>query len=351
MSIVAVATTGIYCRAGCPAPAPKATNTGVVPSVEVARAAGYRACKRCHPDREPPAAERADADVFLPYRGRRDLRSLLSFLAARAIPGVEATTANELVRTLRLPRGAGLLVAKVEGSRLRCRVWVEDPRDAADAMERARHLFDLDRDLRTIDADLSADPDLATLMKGRRGKAVPGTVDGFELAVRAILGQQVTVSGARTLATRLVAAFGAPLPERARDLSGGRVTHVFPSPERLAEADVAGIGMPGTRAESIRSLASAVAAEEIDLSDTADPADVRQALTSIRGVGPWTADYVTMRVQRDADAFLSSDLGVRKAMGGLGIHDERRAIEARAERWRPWRAYAQQYLWASLTAG
>ena len=351
MSFVAVATTGIYCRPGCPAPAPKPANAGHVPTVEVARAAGYRACKRCHPDEVTPAAEGTDADVFLPYRGRRDLGSIVSFLQTRAIARLEAVTAGELVRALRLAHGTGLLVLTVDGKRVRCRVWVEDPLDASDAVSRARQLLDLDRDLRTVEAELGGDPGLAALMKGRRGKGVPGTTDGFELAVRAILGQQVSVPGARTLGGRLVERFGSPLPEAARRLSGERVSHVFPAPEVLADADVSVIGMPGARGEAVRELAQAVASGRLDLSGSADPAGVREDLTSIRGVGPWTADYVAMRVQHDPDAFLTSDLGVRKAMARLGVDDDRRAIELRAERWRPWRAYAQQYLWASLAAG
>ena len=351
MSFVAVATTGIYCRPGCPAPAPRASNTGRVPTTEVARAAGYRACKRCHPDEATAAADLSEPDVFLPYRGRRDLRGLFAFLAARAIPGVEAIADDELVRTLRLPHGPGLLVTNLEGSRIRCRAWAADPRDAAGAIARTRELLDLDRDLRTVESDLADDPALATLMKGRRGTAVPGTVDGFELAVRAILGQQVSVAGARTLAGRLVARFGTDLPERGVALSGGRANRVFPAPERLAEADVAAIGMPRARADAIRAVARAVAAGEIDLSSAADPEVVSEQLIALPGVGPWTASYVTMRAQRDPDAFLAADLGVRKAMASLGVEDERRAIEARAERWRPWRAYALQHLWAALPAG
>ena len=351
MSFVAVATTGIYCRPGCPAPAPKASNAGRVPTTEVARAAGYRACKRCHPDEADLATDGSESDVYLPYRGRRDLRAMLSFLAARAIPGVEAIADDELVRTLRLPHGPGSLVANLEGPRLRARAWVEDARDAAEAIARARELFDLDRDLRTVERDLASDPALAALMKGRRGTAVPGTVDGFELAVRAILGQQVSVPGARTLAGRLVARFGTDLPEPGMALSGGRATRVFPAPEELAEADIAVIGMPRARADAIRVLARAVAAGEIDLSRTAEPECVSEQLVALPGVGPWTAGYVTMRAQRAPDAFLATDLGVRKAMTRLGVNDERRAIEARAERWRPWRAYALQYLWAALPEG
>ena len=346
MSFVAVATTGIYCRPGCPAPAPRASNSGRVPTTEVARAAGYRACKRCHPDEATSSADLSETDVFLPYRGRRDVRAMLGFLAARAIPEIEAIADDELVRTLRLPHGSGVLGANLEGNRIRCRTWVEDARDAAEAIARARELFDLDRDLRAVESDLATDPALAVLMKGRRGTAVPGTVDGFELAVRAILGQQVSVAGARTLAGRLVARFGSDLPERGVAASGGRAGRVFPAPEVLAGTDAGVIGIPRSRAAAIRVLAQAVASDEIDLSATADPEVVSEKLTALPGLGPWTAAYVTMRVQRDPDAFLASDLGVRKAMARLGVHDDRRAIEERAERWRPWRAYALQYLWA-----
>ena len=360
MTLIAVASTGIYCRSGCPAPAPRATNVGRVPTAAAARAAGYRACKRCHPDDEIAPARGgisvtegsgSECDLTLPYQGRRNLRALLDFLAARAIPEVEAVTAGELIRTLRLDNGVGIARVTLQPGRVRCRTWVESADDDAPALAKVRSLLDLDRDLTAIETDLRADAQMASLMKGRRGTGVAGTVDGFELAVRAILGQQVTVAGARTLAGRVVAAFGTALPrhalaENAHDAARVEVTRVFPAPERLAEADLAALGMPRSRAEAIRALARRVAAGDIDLSASAGVPEVRTSLLAIPGVGPWTAGYVAMRAQRDPDAFLPSDLGVRKAMVALGVPDDPRAIGERAERWRPWRAYALQYLWA-----
>jgi AraC family transcriptional regulator of adaptative response / DNA-3-methyladenine glycosylase II len=162
--------------------------------------------------------------------------------------------------------------------------------------------------------------------------------------VRAILGQQVSVAGARTLTGRLVAAFGDDLSSK----DNAAPARLFPTATRLAEADVASLGMPVKRADAIRELSRAVAAGEIDLTPTADGDATRAALVAIPGVGPWTASYVAMRALRDPDAFLPGDLGVRKAMARLGVGDSPAAIERRASAWRPWRSYALQHLWASL---
>ena len=353
MRVIAVASTGIYCRDGCPAPPPAPRNVSLVASVEVARAAGYRACKRCRPDDldTRPTHGAAAVEVVLPYRGRRDLSFLFGFLSARAIAGVESFGPDVASRTLRLPHGGGVVRLEARPGRVRCRSWVESESDAAAAIAAVRSLLDLDTDLGTAEAALAADPEMARLMRGHRGRGVPGTVDGSELAVRAVLGQQISVAGARTLAARLVARFGSDLPPRDDGTEGEPApTRLFPSPDVLAEADVASIGMPRSRAAAVRHLARALAEGRVSLSASAEPDHVRESLLALPGIGSWTATYITMRVQHDADAFLPSDLGVRKAMVALGVSDDPRSIERRAEAWRPWRAYAQQHLWASLGA-
>lgn len=316
----------------------------------VARAAGYRACKRCDPDSLVIEVSPGPVsfEVALPYRGRRDIGATLAFLGARAVPGLESNDDHRFTRTLRLARGAGRVEIEPGRGRVACRVWVEHPGDAAEVPAKARSLLDLDRDLAAVERDLAEDGELARVMRGRRGRGVPGAVDGFEMAVRAVLGQQVSVAGARTLTGRLVDRFGRRLA------SNGSLDHgpdrLFPDPVDLAEADAAAIGMPAARAAAIRGLACAVAEGDLDLSPGAGADEVRSRLVSLSGLGPWTASYVTMRVQHDPDVFLAGDLGVRKAMSRFGVADEPSAIQARSEPWRPWRAYAVQYLWAGLGA-
>ncbi|MGZ5354663.1 MAG: DNA-3-methyladenine glycosylase family protein, partial [Actinomycetota bacterium] len=203
-----------------------------------------------------------------------------------------------------------------------------------------RRLLDLDADPETIDGTLSADPALRPLVRRTPGVRVPGAVDGLELAVRAVLGQQVTVRAARTLAGRLVERLGAPL-----DRPVGAVTHAFPSADRLAEAPEAGLGMPDGRARTIHRLAELVALGGLDLSGAADRDETLRRLADVPGVGPWTCAYVAMRALGDPDAFPAGDLGLRRGLERLGFEATPAAILARGERWRPWRAYAVMRLW------
>jgi AraC family transcriptional regulator of adaptative response / DNA-3-methyladenine glycosylase II len=172
---------------------------------------------------------------------------------------------------------------------------------------------------------------------------VPGAVDGHELAVRALLGQQVSVRSANTLAGRLVADYGEALERPV-----GSVTHVFPSVEALADADPAQLAMPGARRRGLMALVTAIAAGELRIDAGVDRGDARRALMALAGIGPWTAEYIAMRALRDPDAFLPSDLGVRHALEQLGQDGSPASAAALAERWRPYRAYAVQHLWASL---
>src|SRR5438445_281284 len=214
---------------------------------------------------------------------------------------------------------------------------------AARIAERARRRFDLDADPVLIANHLARSPKLRPLVARRPGLRVPGAWDAFELAVRAVLGQQVTVRGATTLAGRLVRAFGTPL-----DQAGDGLTHLFPRPEALADTDLASIGLPRSRAATIRGLARAVARGEIALDAARGLEDAVARLAAVPGIGAWTAHYIAMRALGEPDAFPAADLGLRRALGnGAGPLAPARVAE-RAEAWRPWRAYAAMHLWAGL---
>jgi AraC family transcriptional regulator, regulatory protein of adaptative response / DNA-3-methyladenine glycosylase II len=273
-----------------------------------------------------------------------DQRALLDFLAARAVPGVEEVGAGAYRRTLRLPHAAGRVQLEPHADHVLATLRLDDPRDLAAAVEGCRRLLDLDTDPVAVAATLRADPLLAPLVAARPGLRVPGHVDGFELAVRAILGQQVSVAGARTLAGRLVAALGTRL-----EPGGDGPRMRFPEPAAVATADLRGLGLTGARVEALRALAAAVAAGRLDLAPGADRAEAEAGLLALPGVGPWTAAYVAMRALGDRDALPAADLGLRRALERLGAPSGVRDLRERAERWRPWRAYGVMHLWSSLS--
>jgi AraC family transcriptional regulator of adaptative response / DNA-3-methyladenine glycosylase II len=281
--------------------------------------------------------------VRLPYRAPLDAEGLLAFLARRAVPGVEESLDGAHRRSLSLPHGGGTVELRPGEGHVQARYRLDDLRDLAAAMRRSRGLLDLDSDPEAVRQSLGGDPLLGPLVEATPGRRVPGHTDGEELAVRAVLGQQVSLAGAATLAGRLVQDYG---EELARPL--GTVTHRFPAAAALAEADPDRLAMPVSRRRALIGLASALAAGELSLDAGADRAEARERLLALPGIGPWTADYVAMRALRDPDAFLPGDLGVRHALERLG-EDGRPAAAARlAERWRPYRAYAVQHLWAQL---
>jgi AraC family transcriptional regulator of adaptative response / DNA-3-methyladenine glycosylase II len=227
------------------------------------------------------------------------------------------------------------------------RVTLAEPVPLVSLVERLRRLFDLEADPAAIDERLAADPLLAPALAAHPGLRVPGARDGFELAVRAILGQQVSVRGATTLAGRLVERFGSPFSGGANgsDGAGATLDRLFPRPERLARARLETIGLPRARAGAIRALARAVSSGDLALDGSADPDETRAALQALPGVGPWTAAYVAMRALREPDAFPSEDLGLRRALAGTAGLPSPRALCERAEAWRPWRAYGALHLW------
>jgi AraC family transcriptional regulator, regulatory protein of adaptative response / DNA-3-methyladenine glycosylase II len=256
---------------------------------------------------------------------------LLGFLAARAVPGVEEVAGNIYRRSLRLAHGPGVAALRLDRGEVSCELRVADGRDAPEAERRCRALLDLDADPAAVDGVLGRDRMLRRLVAASPGRRVPGCADPAEIAIRAVIGQQVSVAAARTLAARLVADHGAPLAEPV-----GAITHVFPEPAAIAALDPRDLRMPRTRGRALVTLAGALAAG-------LDPRS-RAGLLAVPGIGSWTADYVAMRCG-DRDVLLETDLGVRRALRRLGQPDDPQALRRRAERWRPWRSYAVQHLW------
>src|SRR5215218_6232844 len=290
---------------------------------------------------------RGEIPLRLPFRTPFDANGMLRFLGARAVAGIETFDGETYRRTLRLPHGAGVVALSDGGDHIACVLRLENLRDLGSAVQRCRSLLDLDADPVAVSDVLGSDPLLSALVRRSPGRRVPGSVDGGELAFRAVLGQQVSVAGARTLAGRLVARCGEPLPE-ALAVAADEAGRLFPGPEAVAETDLDELGIPSARRETLRTLALAVAGGGISLDPGSEREDVERRLLGLRGIGPWTASYVAMRSLRDPDAFLPSDLGVRKAICRLGHAGDRGSVTSLAERWRPWRAYAMQHLWASL---
>ncbi|HEX7735900.1 MAG TPA: AlkA N-terminal domain-containing protein [Ktedonobacteraceae bacterium] len=456
---IAVTSTGIYCRPICPAPTPQARHVRFYACAAAAEAAGFRACRRCHPEASPGSPQwnvRADlvaralrliaegvidsegvaglacrlavsprhlhrelvAEVgagplalarsrrtqtarllidqtslslatiaftsgfasvrqfndsmqeafgcppsdfrrkFRPegngdgkltlrlrYRPPFDSASLLDYLGRRALPGVEEVVGGRYRRTVALSKSRGIIELEpvAESNAVLVHLQLSELSDLNLLVQRCRQLFDLDADPQAIANVLSADPVLAPLLAARPGLRIPGAVNGFELAVRAILGQQVSVAGARTLAGRVVRAAGEPLTS-----PDGSLTHTFPSPAQLAEADLNGLGITQGRISALHALGQSVARGEIVLNQSADRPRTAEALQKLPGIGPWTASYIAMRALGDPDAFPAADLGLRQALERSGLSTASRAVLARAEAWRPWRAYAVHYLWASL---
>ncbi|MER8061207.1 MULTISPECIES: AlkA N-terminal domain-containing protein [unclassified Streptomyces] len=278
----------------------------------------------------------------LPFRAPLNPSNLFGHLAATAVPGVEEWRDGAYRRTLRLPYGHGIVALTPRPDHIACRLTLGDLRDLAVAISRCRRMLDLDADPVAVDDRLRTDPLLAPLVDKAPGRRVPGTVDEAEFAVRAVLGQQVSTAAARTHAARLVTAHGKPLD----DPEGG-LTHLFPSPEALAGIDPETLAMPRTRRTTFTTLVSQLADGTLHLGVESDWAEARARLLALPGFGPWTVEVIALRALGDPDAFLPTDLGIRRAAGELGLPSTPAALTARAEAWRPWRAYAVQYLWAT----
>ncbi|WP_328676783.1 AlkA N-terminal domain-containing protein [Streptomyces sp. NBC_00343] len=278
----------------------------------------------------------------LPFRAPLNPDNLFGHLAATAVPGVEEWRAGAYRRTLRLPYGHGIASLTPKSDHIACRLTLSDLRDLPVAISRCRRMLDLDADPVAVDDRLRTDPVLAPLVDKAPGRRVPRTVDEAEFAVRAVLGQQVSTAAARTHAARLVTAHGEPVD----DPEGG-LTHLFPSPEALAAVDPESLAMPRTRRTTFTTLVGQLADGTLHLGVESDWTETRAHLLSLPGFGPWTADVIAMRALGDPDAFLPTDLGIRRAAQELGLPSTPAALTARAAAWRPWRAYAVQYLWAT----
>jgi len=286
--------------------------------------------------------------VRAPFAGR----ALLAFLGYHVVPGVETAGPGWYARTLDLPHGHGTVRLALEDlpaepagpartGFVPATFVLTDLRDTAAAVERVRRLLDADCDPVAVDAALGADPVLAPLVAATPGLRLPGQVDGPETAIRTVIGQQVSVTGARTVTGRIVAAHGVPV-----ETGEPGLTHLFPPPHVLAAADPETLPMPRARGRALVGLARAVADGDVTLDRGGDRADVRASMLALKGIGPWTADYVAMRVLADPDAFLPTDLGVRAVLGRLGLEGE--AATHRVEAWAPWRSYALMHLWHTL---
>ncbi|NUK09343.1 DNA-3-methyladenine glycosylase 2 family protein [Streptomyces lunaelactis] len=278
----------------------------------------------------------------LPYRAPLNPSNLFGHLAATGVPGVEEWRDGAYRRTLCLPYGHGIVALTPRPGHIACRLSLTDPRDLTIAISRCRWMLDLDADPEAVDDQLRTDPLLAPLVDKAPGRRVPRTVDAAEFAVRAVLGQQVSTAAARTHAARLVTAHG-----RAIDDPEGGLTHLFPSSEELAGLDPETLALPRSRRTTLTTLVGALADGSLRLGLDSDWDQARARLTALPGFGPWTVEVIAMRALGDPDAFLPGDLGMRRAAADLGLPSTPAALTARAAAWRPWRAYAVQYLWAT----
>jgi AraC family transcriptional regulator of adaptative response / DNA-3-methyladenine glycosylase II len=285
--------------------------------------------------------------VTLGYREPFDWDGMLAFFALRAVPGVELVRDRAYARTARVGDRAGLMRVSPSPDRAALRLEVS-PALAPALMPlaaRARRMFDLDASPEVVRAHLAKDRVLARAVGRAPGLRVPGAFDAFEIAVRAVLGQQISVRAATTLAGRLADRFGEQI-----DAEDPALTRRFPTAEHLSRQSaehVATIGLPAARARTLVTLARAVASGRLDLGLGADPEEVSRGLEALPGIGRWTADYVAMRALGAPDAFPDGDLGLRCALGGISSA----ALRERAEQWRPWRAYAAIHLWSASSGG
>ena len=333
-----------------------------LPMTEIAFAAGFGSIRRFNETflalfgRAPRALRRGsgpeisnnpggEISLLLRYQPPYDWPGMVAFLRLRAIPGVERVAESCYSRTIQLEGLQGIVsVRPAEDNALRARIRFPKLSALPVIIARLRRVFDLAADPLPISAHLAKDPALAPLVATRPGLRVPGAWDGFELAIRAVLGQQITVPAAVRLAGRLVAEHGEPLAEPDRDL-----THVFPRPAVLALADLTTLGMPRSRAATLSAVASAVVTDPDFFCVSRGLGEAIRRLQSVRGIGEWTAQYIALRQLREPDAFPAADVGLMRALADLeGRRRSPRELVGRADQWRPWRAYAAQHLWASI---
>jgi AraC family transcriptional regulator of adaptative response / DNA-3-methyladenine glycosylase II len=332
-----------------------------LPMAEIAFAAGFGSIRRFNETfrtlfGRPPgelrrargpevsAGQHGEIVLLLRYQPPYDWPAMLEFLRRRAVPGIELVTANRYARSVQLDGVQGIIAVEPgDGNALRAMVRFPKLSALPAIIARLRRVFDLAADPTAIAAHLAKDPTLAPLVQARPGLRVPGAWDGFELAIRAVLGQQITVAAAMRLAGRLVAGYGERLAA-----PDGALTHVFPRPDSLAAADLTVLGMPRSRAAALSAVAAAVLADTHLFDAAADLDEAIQRLRSIKGIGEWTAQYIALRQLREPDAFPAADIGLMRAIASReGRGRSASELLDRANPWRPWRAYAAQHLWAA----
>ncbi len=333
-----------------------------LPMAEVALASGYGSIRRFNDafrrtyERTPRAlrktrkqkrgASRSANQIVLAlrYRPPFDWDSIINFLGDRVIPGVEDVTDGIYRRSFSLNARPGTMEARHIPAENVVSVTLQgvQPSDLPLAIRKCRRIFDLDADPLSISADLCSDPDLATLIRELPGQRIPGAFDAFEVSVRAVLGQQVSVKSARAVAARLVRDHGAELP---RDMATANISKMFPTPQAFLLLSAGDFGLPRARARTILALSQAVEDRSLILECGGDSADLQRQLTDLPGIGPWTASYIALRVFDDPDAFPESDLALLRVAEDLWGYKRAAELRARAETWRPWRAYAALHLW------
>jgi AraC family transcriptional regulator, regulatory protein of adaptative response / DNA-3-methyladenine glycosylase II len=329
---------------------------------DISVAAGFRSLRRFNEIfldlfHRPPSALRKrntakeqgkDVVLRLRYRAPYDWRNMLAFLDARAIPGVELVQDNCYWRTIEIDRAVGSIAVThlPERQSLEVTILFPDIRALPTIVARVRRLFDLGADIERIERHLSADSSLARLVEQRPGLRAPGGWDGFEVAIRAVLGQQISVSAARQLAKRLVELHGRRVPKAFR--IHPPLSHAFPNAKRLASAARIGLAMPRARLLAVKAVAEATAADPNLFQPFGEIEETIARLKTIRGVGAWTANYIALRALRESDAFPAADLGLLRGAASInGTKVDPASLLTLAESWRPWRAYAAQHLWAA----
>ncbi len=289
------------------------------------------------------ASSPGTVSLRLPVRTPFAYEGVFGHLAAGVVPGCEEVRDGAYRRSLRLPSGSAVVALTPAVDHVRCLLVLDDFRDLTTAIARCRRLPDLDADPEAVVEALSADPAMRAVVAKAPGQRIPRTVDEAELAVRAVLGQQVSTKAARTHAGRLVAAYGQPVQD-----PHGALTHTFPSPEELTQIDPVHLAVPKARQRALSALVSGLADGSVVLDAGADWEGARRQLLALPGIGPWTAEVIAMRGLGDPDAFPASDLGLRLAAKQLGLTTDQRALTEHSARWRPWRSYATQHLWTTL---
>ncbi len=290
-------------------------------------------------------SESSDIILLLPYRPPYDWESMLTFLQRRAIPGMEQVVGGIYRRTIRIGEDQGMVAVEHLPARhaLRVKISFTQLQALPQIIDRLRRMFDLKADPEAINHRLSQDPVLAPLVSARPGLRVAGAWDAFEVAVRALLGQQVTVTAGVNLVSRLVARLGEPV---VAPCSTG-LTHYFPLPRAFDAQVISSLGMPGRRAAALANLARAYLAEPDLLERQRDLTHTLEKLCLLPGIGEWTANYIAMRGMQESDAFLASDVALQRAVADGGVRPDARQLRAQAEQWRPWRAYAVMHLWSA----